>query len=241
MASSINSSAASFLRRFGGPHLDQARKAALVRAHQIEHHLRDIFGPQLPVVRGIRVPHEVGVHGTRADVAHADAVLPHFLEQHFAERVDAGLRRAVARAAGHHVLAGEAADVDDVRLAAPAHMRDRGVAAVEDAGEVGVDHAPPVLVRLGLHRAEPADAGVVDEDVEPAEAPDRFFHHRFNRQMVANVGGKRQQLGAAGRLWRERRLRVAKMIGVRAGDDHAAAFAQQPRPRWPARCPASRP
>ena len=71
-------------------------------------------------------------------------------------------------------------------------------------------------MRFGLDAAEPADAGVVDEDVESPEAPDGFFHHGLDREMVAHVGGKRRQLGAGHRSRAECRFSISKMIESRS-------------------------
>jgi len=116
--------------------------------------------------------------------------MPHFLHQRFTERVDGCFRGAVRRAAGKGVLAGQAADIDDPATAAPLHVRNRGVAAVEHAAHVGIDDVVP---RRHVHVgdvAEDADAGVVHENVESAEAARRFVNGRFRRAGVLDVGGE---------------------------------------------------
>ena len=160
--------------------------------------------------------------------------MPYFLQQHFAERVQAGFRCAIPRSALHDILPGEAADVDDVAASAAAQVRDRRTAAVEHAAEIRINHAAPFLMRFGLDAAEPADAGVVDEDVESPKAPDGFFHHGLDREMVAHVGGKRRQLGAGRRCRAERRFSLSKMIGLDAGDGDMHAGAKKARGNRPA-------
>ena len=49
-------------------------------------------------------------------------------------------------------------------------VRNRGAATEEHAGQVGVDHLAPFVRRLFGDVGQAADGGVVDEDVEPAEA-----------------------------------------------------------------------
>ena len=66
-------------------------------------------------------------------------------------------------------LLGEAADVDDPAAAALFEVRNGGVTAVKDAGEIRVEHAVPFLHRRLGDGLEHANAGVVDQDVEAAE------------------------------------------------------------------------
>ena len=91
---------------------------------QIDHHL----ARRPPARASSRAPPvtaaEAGRDRSRHDVADADVVVPDLLHQRFAERVQPGLRRAVRRAAGERVLAGQAADVDDPAAAAPAQLRE---------------------------------------------------------------------------------------------------------------------
>ncbi len=72
----------------------------------------------------------------------------------------------------------------------------RGPAAVEGPGQRRVHHAPPLGVRQFRNRRELlADAGVVDEDVYPAE----FGEEGINGRAVGNVEGRGagvQTLGA---------------------------------------------
>ena len=82
-------------------------------------------------------------------------------------------------------------------------------------------------MRLGFHGAEPADPGVVDQNVEPAEASDGFVHERLNREMIPHIGDKRMQGGSCGSGLGERRLRLAQMIGIDARDRHVHALAQK--------------
>ena len=133
-------------------------------------------------------PAEAGRDRSGHDVADPDVVVANFLHQRFAERVQTGLRCAVRRAAHERVLAREAADVDDPSAAAALEMRKRGGAAVEDAAEVGVDDVLPVAGRHVGDVREVADAGVVHEHVESAEALDRGVDRPAGFVRLPDVG-----------------------------------------------------
>ncbi len=197
--------------------------------HEIDHDLRDVFRAQLPFVAGIGLSHEVGVHRTGLDVADANAVVPHFLHQRFAERVDGRLRRAVRNAAHERIAPGKAADVDDVAAAAPPQMRDRRLAAVEDAGHVGVHHPAPVVVPLRFEAAEPSDAGVVDENIDAALPPRGLVDERLHGKMVAHVGRKGQHARASRRDAAELGFGFLEMIFLDAADRDVRALLKERR------------
>ena len=70
-------------------------------------------------------------------------------------------------------------------------MRRRGVAAMDRAVEAGVDLAAPVL-RLGLDEAlAQREAGIVDQDVEPAEVLHDRVDHRLHGGKIGDVGADR--------------------------------------------------
>jgi hypothetical protein len=69
-------------------------------------------------------------------VTDADVLVPEFLHQRFAERVQTRLRRAIRRAVRKRIIAREAADVDDEPAAATAQVRQRRPIRVEYAGQI---------------------------------------------------------------------------------------------------------
>ena len=113
------------------------------------------------------------------------------LHQRLAERVESRFRRAVGRGAGKGILAGQAADVDDESAACAGEVRKRGVARVEHAGQVRVDHLGPLFRRHVRHVGKDADAGIVDEDVEATEARDGCGDRPLDLGVAPNVGAKR--------------------------------------------------
>ena len=66
-------------------------------------------------------------------------------------------------------------------------MRDGGLTAIEHAGHVGIDDVVPVLGGHGHERLESTDAGVVDENVEPAERGHRLIDHARDVELFADV------------------------------------------------------
>jgi hypothetical protein len=106
-------------------------------------------------------------------------------------------------------------------------MRNCRVAAVEHAGEVGVDDTPPVFVRLSGDVDEYANAGVVDEDIETAESVDRLVDKRSDGGSIANVRGDRMHGCTARRNRRKPLLSVTEMFGIDAGDGDVDAVRQK--------------
>ena len=67
--------------------------------------------------------------------------------------------------------AGLAGDVDDPTVSAGDHAGEHVLGGVEDAPQVDVDGSPPLVGVVVPHRADRSDdAGVVDEQVDRAEA-----------------------------------------------------------------------
>ena len=93
-------------------------------AQQVDDDFGDVVRRDLPVgAFRLVAARESGRHRTGHHVADADVVVPNFLHQRFAERVQARLRGAVGGRARKGVLPGQAADVDDEAAAAPAQVR----------------------------------------------------------------------------------------------------------------------
>jgi hypothetical protein len=68
-------------------------------------------------------------------------------------------------------------------------MRRRRAAAVEDTGQVHVDHEPPVLGRQLGQRSDLRHTGIVDDDVEPAELADGALDQGVHLGVARHVGG----------------------------------------------------
>jgi hypothetical protein len=88
-------------------------------------------------------------------------------------------------------------------------VRDRGVAVIEHARQVGIDHGLPFRQRHVRRILEQADAGVVHEHVEAAESIDRFTHRGLDLGRLPHVGGDRN--GARPEL----PLRAIEILAIR--------------------------
>ena len=78
----------------------------------------------------------------------------------------------------------------------PAQVRRRGPRAIERALDIhGKNAVPDVVGQIVelLERHEVGCAGVVDEDVQPAERLDRLPNHLAHRRVVAHVGLTQQR------------------------------------------------
>ena len=72
--------------------------------------------------------------------------------------------------AGKGVFPGERTDVDHVATSALPEYRQNFVTAIVGAGKIEADHALPLFGSQVGHAAENAGAGVVDQNVDGAEA-----------------------------------------------------------------------
>ena len=97
-----------------------------------------------------------------------------------------------------------------LRIAPPRFINSgkRVFAAKEDALKIDVDRAIPFLLGQQMRAAGETDAGVVVEDVEPAEAAHRLRHHPLGVGAFRYVGHNRDRFAAAFRDLRSYRARV---------------------------------
>ncbi len=103
----------------------------------------------------------------------------HLDESALARRIRGGIGRAENRK--------HRADVDDLAAAALLHHRMGGLRTDESAGQVGVEHRAPFGRRVALRRLADRHSGIVDEDVEPAEALDGLVDRRAARILVGDI------------------------------------------------------
>jgi hypothetical protein len=105
--------------------------------------------------------------------------------------------------------------------AGAARRRPRGQPAdVEDAGQVDLDHLPQVAQGLLIEWSVVANAGVVDQHVEPA-VPARELAEMLPVRRVGDVAGERFDPGPA--LLRQ----LAEKVGAASGGDDVRAGRMQ--------------
>ncbi|CAH2604874.1 protein of unknown function [Rhodovastum atsumiense] len=113
--------------------------------------------------------HHVGVNIARGNGIDGDVVARAFLRQRLGEAVDAGFRRGVVDLAVLPRLAVHRADIDDATELAGAHAVPGQLGQVEAGAEIGVDHRVPGVARELVHGGVTGDAGIVDQDLDPAD------------------------------------------------------------------------
>ena len=138
---------------------------------------------------------------------------------------DAAFARGVSRRKAGAEDRHHRADVDDLAAARLLHGRIDRLRAQEGAGEVGVDDAVPFLEIERVRGLADVDAGIVDEDVDPAELAADALDHARDRGLVGDVGGDRDRLDAAPRELGDRRVRF---LLVAPDDRDAGAGVRQP-------------
>src|SRR5581483_7664932 len=134
---------------------------------------------------------QAGRDAVRADAARGEEA-GHALR----EGDEAALRRGVVRGPRAAVLPAHGADVHDG--AARAEPAERLLRHDERAAEVHGEHLVPVGVGDPVEVGRLVDAGVVHEDVDPAERPGERLEAGAHARAVADVERRRRR-GAAGR------------------------------------------
>ena len=108
-----------------------------------------------------------------------------------------------------------------------------GTEAIELAGEICPDHAVPFLEIERLRGFTDVDAGIVDENVDPAELPPDALDHGVDRGLVGNISGDGYRRGAGPFELSDRRSRLRFVApddrnagaGIRQSPRHAKANA----------------
>ena len=195
-------------------------RGACARADQVRDRLRDLVRADHAADRlaclqrralGLRV---VGlgqqaldprrVRGAWVHAVHADA-LAHVVGGHRQrEREDRALGRAVERALRDAGGGCDRRGVADRRVLGLAQVGQRRAGDAHDPEDVDVEHAAPLVVVVVGDGALGADAGVVDQDVQPAEALGGLLHRRPHRAVVGHVGLHADQPAARPRRRRGR-------------------------------------
>jgi hypothetical protein len=157
-----------------------------------------------------------GAHEARADRVAGDVHLRHLQRHRLGEADDAVLGGDISGLEGARHQAVGGGDVDDAAMPPRAHAGQRGGDGVEIGGQVDGDDAVPLRRRELLHRADELDAGIVHQDVEPAQRCLALGHHGAHRPGVGHVGGAVGGIAAG---------------GAGGGDLRGAAEAVQHHPR----------
>ena len=150
---------------------------------------------ELYVADDVDVVFAAGAHEAGADGGDADAFVAELGVEAFGEADECELGGGVGEHVGDGDLAADAGDVDDGRAAVAgqrsllAQVREGGPGGVEGGEEVDLHGALEDLEGLGFDGADVDDAGVVDEDVDAAEAGDGFVDEALGFFGLGEVGG----------------------------------------------------
>ena len=163
--------------------------------------LAGLFGALAVGPRGQQ--RHVGHYDTRAERAHDHFAAAYFLGQRTRHVADGAFGRSVRRKAGRgHAVAAEA--LEHVHRAAAvllAHALNGHAAAVERAQQVGVDYFSHLVGRKLAHiDAAIADSGVVDPDIDRAEAFHSGVPEKLHAGVVAHVAAFSQDLAVFGQV-----------------------------------------
>ena len=149
---------------------------------------------------------------------------------------DAALRGGVAGHGDAALEREQRGDVDDLAaVAAVDHLAARGAAEAEHARQVDGDRFVPERVAVLGRRLAPDDAGVVDDDVDAAEALDGLGDEPSGRRPSRQIRGEQFRATAAGlRRCSSAVAAAGAVLACRATSAPAPASASAiaaPRPR----------
>ena len=179
------------------------------------------FGTAIPDL--VPEKRRLGIPGqNRNDI---NAVAPDFQPERIAESTDGEFAGGINRMLWGGDSAEDAADVDDLAVLLPAQDRQDGLGAAQERKKIDFHHAPGVVHFHIGDRGAQAEAGIVDEDINPAKFAERDF----------NDPGHGIGLGDVGWDWKQPELRVfagdlsEQFVPTRDHDDARAGPAERER------------
>ena len=128
---------------------------------------------------------------------------------------DAALAGAVRRGIGRAEQRHHRADIDHLPAAGALHRVIRRLRQQERAGQVGVQHRVPLFFRVVLRHLADRRAGIVHQDVKPAEFFLRLRNQLHAVRLPRDVGGDERRLHAERPQRFQRGLRLLR---IAAGD-----------------------
>ena len=155
----------------GGTGDGEENRVGDVFVGQRRHSLVNVFGGSF--VAFVADNGEFGFSHTRCDVGDLDVVFQHIRPHSSGEGIDGVFGGAVDVSARIYFLAGNGSDVDDVSGLVGYHQRGYRSGHIQQAFDVGVYHAFPVIQYAFLYGGDAdCQSGVVDEhgDVAPLAA-----------------------------------------------------------------------
>src|SRR5690606_17763852 len=153
-------------------HHDLRDEVIVARLEDVHHRAGDVVHRH-GIRRTAAAEVEARADGPRIHASHLDPVVAHLLHERLAEAAHGELRGVVGPQAWVAQQPGDGCDVDDVPAEPalrilPAHVRNHGLCAEEDAACVDGHGPVPILDADLVDGARHPDARVVDEDVDPS-------------------------------------------------------------------------
>jgi len=180
---------------------------------------------ELYVTGEVGVVFSSGAHEAGADGGDADAFVAELGVEAFGEADEGELGGGVGKHVGDGDLAADARDVDDGGAAVArewglrAQVREGGPGGVEGGEKVDLHGALEDVEGLGFDGADVDDAGVVDEDVDAAEAGDGFGDEALRFFGLGEVGGDQVEVfwAEVGKLGEEGGLGLLELGEIAGG------------------------
>src|SRR5216683_2112858 len=177
---------------------------------------------------------------SRRDRVHVDLVSAP-LDRQVAREVDESALARVVRDRIEHLghraaQSRDGGDIDDLATALRDHDVTRSLRAQKGAGQVHVEHPPPILHGHGRDGRDPGAAGVVHEDVDRAELGLRALDHRTD---VVGAGDVTAEAKRADPQRRELRGRLGAAFGVACAEHHVRTHLRERCRHLPSEAAAS--
>jgi hypothetical protein len=157
--------------------------------------IEDLTGALGIVLQGLGV---VGGEVAGGDGVDVDAAGGPLVGEGLGELADAAFGRGIGRDVDASLEGEQRGDVDDFAAALGEHVAAGVLGEAEDTGEVDIDDSLPVFGGVVGGGGAADDAGVVDEDVNGAEAGDGFVDEAMADILVADVADEGDGMSAGG-------------------------------------------
>ena len=184
------------------------------------------------VAYDVDVVFAAGAHEAGADGGDANAFVAELGVEAFGESYEGELCGGVGKHVGDGHLAADGSDVDDGGAAGSGEgdlftqVREGGPGGVEGGEEVDLHGALEDVEGLGFDGAYVDDAGVVDQDVDAAEAGDGFVDEALGFLGLGEVGGYEVEVFGlkVGVLGEEGFLGLLELSHVAGSEDEAGGW-----------------
>lgn len=146
------------------------------------------------------MPEQLGFHRARGDGHHPHVVRRQFFAQVLRQAMYGKLAADIGHMVGEGLAPGHGADVDQGAVPTLTHAADQRMHAVEQAFDVDVEHALPLLRVLIVHLPQQHHPGIVHQRIGWAMQGFGLLYGGNQRRAVADIHGAAQAVGQRQRL-----------------------------------------